>query len=387
MAIHRISKKIIKVIKHLTIKKNIPLHEPSFDSLDKKYLNQCINSTFVSTASKFVNLFEKEICKFTKAKFAIATINGTAALDIAIKSLNLSKDSEILVPNLNYVASSNAILYNRCIPHYIDSNIDNLGIDYEKLDEYLEKNFLKKKFLINKKTKKKVTAIIPTHIFGNSSKIEKLLKLKRKYNLKIIEDASEAMGSYYKRKHLGTFCDVGVLSFNGNKIITTGGGGAIISNNKKIYNKAFSLCSIARKKNYNWTYDYHGIGFNYRMPGINASMGISQIKKIKNFLKKKKKLFQYYKEKFNNEKKFKLLYPIEDNDSNYWLNTIYIDNCDLKLRNKIIKEINIKKISVRPVWKLMKKINYLSKYPSMNLKNSNYLERRLINLPSSSNLI
>jgi len=211
--------------------------------------------------------------------------------------------------------------------------------------------------------------------------------LKRKYNLKIIEDASEAMGSYYKRKHLGTFGDVGVLSFNGNKIITTGGGGAIISNNKKIYNKAFSLCSIARKKNYNWTYDYHGIGFNYRMPGINASMGISQIKKIKNFLKKKKKLFQYYKEKFNNEKKFKLLYPIEDNDSNYWLNTIYIDNCDLKLRNKIIKEINIKKISVRPVWKLMKKINYLSKYPSMNLKNSNYLERRLINLPSSSNLI
>ena len=387
MAIHRISKKIIKVIKHLTIKKNIPLHEPSFDSLDKKYLNQCINSTFVSTASKFVNLFEKEICKFTKAKFAIATINGTAALDIAIKSLNLSKDSEILVPNLNYVASSNAILYNRCIPHYIDSNIDNLGIDYEKLDEYLEKNFLKKKFLINKKTKKKVTAIIPTHIFGNSSKIEKLLKLKRKYNLKIIEDASEAMGSYYKRKHLGTFGDVGVLSFNGNKIITTGGGGAIISNNKKIYTKAFSLCSIARKKNYNWTYDYHGIGFNYRMPGINASMGISQIKKIKNFLKKKKKLFQYYKEKFNNEKKFKLLYPIEDNDSNYWLNTIYIDNCDLKLRNKIIKEINIKKISVRPVWKLMKKINYLSKYPSMNLKNSNYLERRLINLPSSSNLI
>ena len=384
---HIVSQNIIKVIKNLTNKRNIPLHEPYFDKSDKKYINKGINSTYVSTASKFVNLFEKEICNLTKAKFTVATINGTAALQVAIKSLELESESEILIPNLNYVGSSNAVLYNGFIPHYIDVDVDNLGIDYEKLDSYLEKNFIKKNFLINKKTNRKVTAIIPTHIFGNSSKIEKLMKLKKKYNLKIIEDASEAVGSYYKKKHLGTFGDIGVLSFNGNKTITTGGGGAIITNNKKIYNKAFALCTINKKKNNNWTYDYNNLGYNYRMPGLNACLGISQIKKIKFLIQKKKELFQFYENKFKKNKFFKIIKPINGNDSNFWLNTIYIYDCNLNLRNKIVKEINKKKISVRPVWKLMNKINYLSKFPSMDLKNSSYLEKRLINLPSSSNLI
>ena len=384
---HIVSQNIIKVIKNLTNKKNIPLHEPYFDRLDKKYVNKGINSTYVSTASKFVNLFEKEICNLTKAKFTVATINGTAALQVAIKSLELECESEILIPNLNYVGSSNAVLYNGFIPHYIDVDVDNLGIDYEKLDSYLEKNFIKKNFLINKKTNRKVTAIIPTHIFGNSSKIEKLMKLKKKYNLKIIEDASEAIGSYYKKKHLGTFGDIGVLSFNGNKAITTGGGGAIITNNKKIYNKAFALCTINKKKNNNWTYDYNNLGYNYRMPGLNACLGISQIKKIKFLIQKKKELFQFYENKFKKNKFFKIIKPINGNDSNFWLNTIYIYDCNLDLRNKIVKEINKKKISVRPVWKLMNKINYLSKFPSMDLKNSSFLEKRLISLPSSSNLI
>ena len=384
---HIVSQNIIKVIKNLTNKRNIPLHEPHFDKFDKKYINKVINSTYVSTASKFVNLFEKEICNLTKAKFTVATINGTAALQVAIKSLELESESEILIPNLNYVGSSNAVLYNGFIPHYIDVDVDNLGIDYEKLDSYLEKNFIKKNFLINKKTNRKVTAIIPTHIFGNSSKIEKLMKLKKKYNLKIIEDASEAIGSYYKKKHLGTFGDIGVLSFNGNKAITTGGGGAIITNNKKIYNKAFALCTINKKKNNNWTYDYNNLGYNYRMPGLNACLGISQIKKIKFLIQKKKELFQFYENKFKKNKFFKIIKPINGNDSNFWLNTIYIYDCNLDLRNKIVKEINKKKISVRPVWKLMNKINYLSKFPSMDLKNSSFLEKRLISLPSSSNLI
>ncbi len=384
---HIISQKLSKVIKNLSSKKRIPLHEPSFDSLDKKNLIKCIESTFVSTASKIVNEFEKEICKLTKAKFAIATINGTAALQIAIKSLDLPADSEILVPNLNYIASSNAILYNNFTPHFVDANLNDLGIDYDKLENYLKKNFIKKKYLINKKTKKKVTAIIPTHIFGNSSKIEKLLKLKKKYNLKIIEDASEALGSFYKKKHLGTFGDIGVLSFNGNKILTTGAGGAIILKDKRLYKKAYSLCTISRKKNNNWTYDYYNLGFNFRMPGLNASIGISQIKKIKSILNKKKKLFYYYKNNFKNENKFKLITPINGKKCNYWLNTIYLEKSTLKLRNKIIRDLNNKRIAARPVWKLMKKISYLSKYPAMNLKNSNFLEKRLINLPSSPSLM
>ena len=387
MATHIISRKLIEVIKNLSLKKKIPLHEPFFDKSDKAYLNKCINSSFVSTVSKFTNIFESEICKLSKARYAVATINGTSALEISIKALNISKNSEILIPNLNYIASSNAVLYNNCIPHFVDADINNLGIDYEKLDKYLEKNFIKEKFLINKKTKRKVEAIIPTHIFGYSSDIGKLLKLKKKYNLKIIEDASECVGSFYKGKHLGTFGDIGVLSFNGNKIITTGGGGAIISNNKNIYKKAFSLCTISTKKKNNWTYDYSALGFNYRMPGLNACIGISQIKKIRFLLKKKERLFQYYNNKFRKEKLFKLIHPIKNSSSNFWLNAIYIYDSNIKLRNRIIKEINKKEISVRPVWKLMKKIKYLSEFPCMDLKNSIYLEKRLINLPSSSNLL
>ena len=291
------------------------------------------------------------------------------------------------IPNLNYIASSNAVLYNKCIPHYVDADVNNLGIDFNKLENYLKKNFIIKKFLINKKTQRKVEAIIPTHIFGYSSDIKKLLKLKKKYKLKVIEDASECVGSFYENKHLGTFGDIGVLSFNGNKIITTGGGGALLTNSLLIYNKSLKLSKISRVKSDNWTYDYDCLGYNFRMPGINASMGISQIKKIKLFLSKKKRVFRYYQSNTKNEKMFKIITPIKKNKSNHWLNTILINNCNIALRNRIIKEINQKGISVRPVWKLMKKINYLSKFPCMDLKNSIYLEKRLINLPSSSNLL
>ena len=174
-------------------------------------------------------------------------------------------------------------------------SLDDLGIDYDKLDLYLKTNFIKKKYLINKKTKKKVTAIIPTHIFGNSSKIEKLLELKKKYNLKIIEDASEAVGSFYKNKHLGTFGDIGVLSFNGNKILTTGAGGAIILKDKKIYKKAYSLCTISRKQNNNWTYDYDNLSFNFRMPGLNAVLAYLKWKKLKSYWIKKENFFTFLK--------------------------------------------------------------------------------------------
>ena len=178
-----------------------------------------------------------------------------------------------------------------------------------------------------------------------------------------------------------------MLSFNGNKILTTGAGGAIILKDKKIYKKAYSLCTISRKQNNNWTYDYDNLGFNFRMPGLNASIGISQMKKIKIILNKKRKLFYFFKNHFKNENEFKLIIPINEEGCNFWLNTIYLKHSTLKIRNKIIRDLNNKKIAARPVWKLMKKINYLSKYPSMNLKNSNFLEKRLINIPSSPNLI
>ena len=384
---HILSKKLIKVIDSFGCKKSVYLHEPEINNKDFNEVAKCLKSSHVSTASIYTNNFEKKLQKYLKCKYVVATINGTSALQIAIRTLGISEGSEIFIPNLNYVASSNATLYNGCIPHFVDIDVNNLGINFDKLEKYIKKNFILKKNLINKKTKRKVEAIIPTHIFGNSIDIKKLLLFKKKYKLKIIEDASESLGSFYNNKHLGTFGDIGVLSFNGNKIITTGGGGAILTNNKKLYKKGLSLSKISRKKNNDWTYDYESIGFNYRMPGLNASLGISQLNKLNFLLNKKKKIFQYYEKKFSNETDFKLIHPIKNSRSNHWLNSIIINKSNLKLRNRILKEINKKKISVRPIWKLMKKINYLSRYPSMDLKNSAYIENKIISLPSSPNLL
>ena len=271
---------------------------------------------------------------------------------------------------------------------FVDTNFNNLGIDVKKLSLYLKQiSYIKNSHLINRKTKRVISAIIPTHVFGNACDIIEIVKLAKKFKLKVIEDSSEALGTFYKKKHLGTFGEAGVISFNGNKIITTGAGGALITNNKKIYNKVLHLSKIARKQNNFWEYDYNQLGYNYRMSGINASLGISQLKKINKLLLKKKKLNSYYIKSLSNLKNVKLLKHTKDSRWNNWLNNIFIQNIDLKTRNKIIIELNKKKIFVRPIWKLMHKIKYLKKYPRMNMKNSLITEKRIISLPSSPSLI
>ena len=382
-----ISKEIIKGMSFFKKKKFIPLHEPELDSDDIKMVRKCINSSYISSVSYFTNEFEKKIKSLTKSKYSIAVINGTCALQIAIKACGVQKEDEILIPNLNYIGSSNATIYCGAIPHFVDVESNSLGIDATKLEKYLSKICLiKKNSSINKYTKRVIKAVIPTHIFGNSAQIDTILKIAKKFHLKVIEDASECVGSYYKGKHLGTFGDAGVLSFNGNKIISTGGGGAIITNNKKIYKQSLKLSTINRKENSSWRYDYNDLGYNYRLPGINSSLGISQIKKLPDLILKKRKINRKYKNSFSNSKYFKLVDEPKNNKSNHWLNTLFIFNSNLKLRDKIIIEINKMGVGVRPVWKLMHKIRHLSNFPKMNLNNSILLEKSLINLPSSSNL-
>lgn len=382
-----ISKEIIKSIQFLKKKDFIPLHEPELDGEDIKMVKRCIQSSYISSVSHFTNEFEKKIKNLTKSKYSIAVINGTSALQIAIKACGVKKGQEVLIPNLNYIGSSNATIYCEAIPHFVDVESNSFGIDTLKLEKYLKKiTYIKKNLLINRYTKRVIKAVIPTHIFGNSARIDNILKIAKKFHLKVIEDASECVGSYYKGKHLGTFGDAGVLSFNGNKIITTGGGGAIITNNKKIYNESLNLSTINRKKNSGWNYDYSDIGYNYRLPGINSSLGISQLKKLPKLILKKRKINLKYKTLFSNSKFFKLVNEPKNNKSNNWLNTLFIFDSNLKLRDKIIVEINKKGVGVRPVWKLMHKIKHLSKFPKMSLNNSILLEKSLINLPSSSNL-
>ena len=379
---------ITKIVKNIKKKNKYILHEPSFDNDDIFQINKCINSTYVSTVSKYVNTFEKNLCKYVKSKYAVATNTGTAAMEIALQCIGIKKNDEVLIPDLNYIASANCTLRIGAIPHFIDINSNNLGPDVDQLILYLKKiSYLKNGKLINKKTKRIIRAIIPTHIFGNSCDIQKIIQIAKNFKLKVIEDSSEALGSFYKGKHLGTLGDIGVISFNGNKIITTGGGGALITNNKKIYDKALHSSKISRKKKYFWEYDYDELGYNYRMSGVNAALGISQLKKINKLLIKKKKLNNFYNKSFLKNKNIEVVNQNTNSKWNFWLNNIIIKNINIKKRNKIIILLNKKKIFVRPIWKLMHKIKYLNKYPRMKIKNSLIIEKGLISLPSSSNLI
>ena len=369
-------------------KKQLSLHEPSISISDINSVKDILSKKLVSTsAEKIINKFEKKISKLTKAKYVVATNTGTSALHIALKAIQLKHNEEVLIPDINYIAAANSVIHCGGIPHFVDIDITNLGIDVKKLDIYLKKiSIIKKNKLINKQSKNIIKAIIPTHVFGNACDIVNLKRIAQKYKLFLIEDSSESVGSFFKNKHLGTFGDIGVLSFNGNKIITTGGGGAILTNNLKLFNKSLHLSKISRVKKKYLEFNYDEPGFNYRMPALNAALGISQIDKLKTILYKKKKIFLEYKKYFNKIKSVKLLEPI-NKKPNYWLNTIKVEKLNQKIIEKIVLKLQKKEIHVRPAWKQMHRINYLSKYPRMNLSNANYIKDKLLCLPSGVDIL
>ncbi len=369
-------------------KKNLELHEPYFDTSETITLKKCIKNSEVSTSGTFTSDLEKIIKKKLKCKNVIATNSGTSALHLALLALNIRKNDEVLMPSLNYIASANACLYMGAIPHFVDVETKTLGVDVRKLDIYLKQitSLKKNKYCFNKKTKRKIKAIICLHTFGHPCEVDKIKRLAKKYNLFLIEDAAEALGSYYKKKHVGTFGDIGILSFNGNKIITTGGGGAVISNNRSIANKVFNLSTIYKKK-HRWKYEYDSLGYNYRMPSLNAAVGIAQMKKLNYFIKKKRNLYKKYEKKISKNPYFNLFKEPKNCRSNYWLQTIILGKKNLKLRNMFINQSHALGIKVRPVWRPLHKSKYLKGMPKMKLETTLNLENRLINLPSSPSIL
>ena len=238
----KVVKELLKILSELNLERKKGIHEPYFDTKESSYVKKSVNSTYVSTVGGFIKKFEDEIKNFTNSKYAVATVNGTSALHISMMTLGIGPNHEVLIPNLNYIGSSNATIYCGASPHFIDVDSKYLGIDTIKLRDYLKKNtFTKKKQTFNKNTLKKIVAIAPTHIFGQPSKMKEIMDISKEFNFKVVEDAAESLGSFYKHKHTGTIGDVGILSFNGNKIITTGGGGMILTNNFKIYHQAKML--------------------------------------------------------------------------------------------------------------------------------------------------
>lgn len=375
--------KLFKVL----VKKPCPLHEPFFDRSEIDYLKKNIKKKSVSTYGKETDDFERKLKEFTKAKYAHAIINGTSALHLSLYIAGVDDNTEVLIPGLNYIASTNATIYLKGTPHFIDIEEKTLGPDFEKLDLYLKKNtFVKNNKCVNKKTKKIIKILVVTHVFGHPCQIEKAIKICKKYKIDLIEDAAEGLGSFYNQKHVGNFGLMGILSFNGNKIITTGAGGAILTNSKKISEKIKHI-SLNSRKTLNWNYEYSELGFNYKMPSLNASLGIAQIKKLKNFIKLKRKLYKKYYLNFKNFNSLRLFKEPKNCKSNYWLNTIILNKPNKKLVKLIVEKTNSIGIGTRPVWKILSKNKYLNSYPSMKLEKCLDLEKRLINLPSSPGLI
>ncbi len=379
---------IFKLLNNLKkrLKNKNNLHEPYLDTHDKKYVVGSILKKQVSSYGYYTRLFEIELKKYLNADNIIATSSGTAAMHAIIESLKLERGDEVFVQSLNFIASINCLLYCGLTPHFIDSSERTLGADPIKLEEYIKKNFtLNNKTLINKLTKKRVRAIIITHIYGYSADIYKLQRIAKKYNLILIEDAAECIGSKFNNKHLGLFGDYGILSFNGNKTITTGGGGAILCKDKKKYKKLFHLVTLSKIKKNNFQ-EHNGIGFNYRMPSLNAALGISQLKKIRKILSKKKKLFFFYKKLFLKQKidSIKIYEPIENSQPNFWFNIFLLDNKKIKISDfkKIMRK---NKIEFSHTWRLLHKLSHLKKYPKMNLSCAKKLERKIICMPSSPN--
>ncbi len=378
---------IVKSIQKVTGRGAHQLHEPLFFGKEISYLKDTINKNFVSSAGEYVNKFEKKIKQYTKAKFAVAVVNGTQAIYISLKACGVKKNQEVLVPALTFVGTANAISYLGAKPHFIDSEIKNFGIDCLKLENYLNKIAkIRGGKCINKVTGNVIKAIVPVHVFGHPCNIQHVIKIAKKFNLIVVEDAAEALGSFYKKKHLGTFGDVGCLSFNGNKIITTGGGGMIITNKKGLARKIKHLTTTAKLK-HKWEYIHDEIGYNFRMPNLNAALGLAQIEKIQIFLKAKRKLFKKY---FNVLKKIKgisLHKEPKNAYSNYWLQTLILDKKKSILKNKILKASHKKLIFTRPIWKLIPDLKPYKKSQKMNLSGAKEIYNRAINIPSSQSLI
>jgi aminotransferase in exopolysaccharide biosynthesis len=375
---------VINFIKSIYDKnKFIPLHEPKFIGNEKKYLSECIDSTFVSSVGKFVDEFEEKIAKYTGAKYAVATTNGTLALHISLILAGVDKDSEVITQPLTFVATCNAISYCSSKPIFIDVDRDTMGLSPSALKSFLKNNTtVKNKQCINKKTNKIIKACVPMHSYGHPCRIDEIKEICNEYCIFLIEDAAESIGSSYKNRHTGTFGRLGVISFNGNKIITAGGGGCILTNNKVLAKKAKHLTTTA-KVPHKWDFNHDMVGYNYRMPNLNAALLVAQLEKLNDFIANKRKLANKY-EVFFESTDYNFFKESKDSKSNYWLNSIILKN--RIHRDKFLKETNSKGVMTRPIWKLMHKLQMFKDAQCDDLKNSKWLEERVVNIPSSVTL-
>lgn len=358
----------------------IPLHAPYFSGNEKKYLEECIDTTFVSSVGKFVDRFEEMVKIYTNSKRAVVCVNGTNALHLALLLVGVEREDEVITQALTFIATANAISYTGAYPVFIDVDKDTMGLSPDKLKNWLIKNTeMRYGACYNKKTGRRVKACVPMHTFGHPVKIDQLTNICKEYNIELIEDAAESLGSFYKGQHTGTFGKIGILSFNGNKTITTGGGGMLLFQDEKLGDYAKHITTQA-KVPHQWEFVHDNIGYNYRMPNINAALGCAQMENIEYILANKRRTAQMY-ENFCNKNEIHFVTEPKNCTSNYWLNAIILK--DKQQREEFLEYTNSHKVMTRPIWKLMNKLEMFKGCQTDSLENTLWLEDRVVNIPSS----
>ena len=360
------------------------LHEPYFRGNEWKYTKECLDTGWVSSVGKFVDRFENELSDYTSVRNAVAVVNGTSALHLALILLEVKADDEVLMPALTFVATANAVSYCGAIPHFVDSEEKTLGLDPIKLKDYLlDISDVTTGECINKKTGRRIKAVIPMHTFGHPVDMDPLVEICDRFKLAIVEDAAESLGSLYKGKHTGNWGKLAILSFNGNKTITTGGGGAILTNDDELARLAKHLTTTA-KVSHQWEFYHDSIGYNYRLPNINAAIGCAQIEQLPDFLDAKRALAEKYRQAFTGLEGITFYDEPEFARSNYWLNTLLLHKKDVDLRDSLLEKINTAGYMARPAWELMPSLPMYKHCTKMDLSVAESLHARIINIPSSS---
>lgn len=360
----------------------IPLHAPRFDGNEKTYLTHCIDSTFVSSVGEYVTRFEKMCAAYTGSKHAVVTVNGTSALHVALELSGVNQCDEVLTQALTFVATANAITYCGASPFFIDVDLDSLSLSPDKLECFFKEHTTLKDdgHSYNTLTGRRIAACVPMHTFGLPGRIEKIVNICNQYNVNVVEDAAESLGSFYQKKHTGTFGVAGVLSFNGNKIITTGGGGMILSGDDNFAHRARHITTTG-KKPHAWEYVHDTLAYNYRMPNVNAALGCAQLEQMDTFLESKRKIASLYRDFFE-QQGIRCISERQGTSANYWLNGIILETPEEKER--FLKETNERGVMTRPIWKLMSDLPMFNQNLAyVDLENSKWLEGRVVNIPSS----
>jgi perosamine synthetase len=375
---------ILQTIRQLQSGGAVALHQPDLTGNEVQYTQDAIKSGCVSAEEGYVDLFEDKLTSLTCAAKSVAVVNGTCGLHLALHLLGVDQNSEVLTPALNFVGTANAITQAGAIPHFIDSSVHDMTVCPEKLEKYLETiaDFQVNK-IVNKKTGRKISALIVAHLLGSSANMQKLEKVAQRYQIKLIEDATGALGSLYEGKHLGLHSDLAVFSFNGNKIVTTGAGGALISRDKSLMERAMHLSTTA-KSSAEGIYFHDAIGFNFRMANINSAIGVAQLENLSNFLKQKQKLSEYYRQAFSSHESIQFIKPTPG--ANCWLSAIQIQDATSVKLKEFVDVAQKQEIMLRPLWILNNQLPMYLDCPSMDLENAKHWANTVLCLPSSAYL-